>query len=231
MSQGSSSTRVTDAEWARSAGARAVRSAIQGGVLVPLVRFLSPVQTVHAERLGELDGPAVFVSNHQSHFDTPVVLAALGRRIRKRLAIAAAADYFYKSKPVGALASLGLGTVPFVREGGSSRDSLELLKRLAREGWSILIFPSGTRGEQEAFKPGFAYIAVDAGVDVVPLYLQGLKDALPKGAKVPLPSGVLVGVGNKVACGDDYDDLVRRAQIEHSGIKNEVTELVRGWGA
>jgi 1-acyl-sn-glycerol-3-phosphate acyltransferase len=185
---------------------------------------------VRGERLKEQHEPRVFVSNHQSHFDTPVVLAALGRRIRKRLVVAAAADYFYKSRPVGPLASLSLGTVPFVREGGSSRGSLELLKSLVGEGWSVLLFPSGTRGERETFKPGFAYVAVDAGADVVPLYLHGLKDTFPKGSKVPLPSGVLVGVGRTVDAGEHYDDLVQRTELEHSEIKSEVIELVKGWG-
>lgn len=199
-------------------------------VLVPAVRFISPIQLIHQDRLTALSGPVIFVANHQSHFDAPVVLAALGRRIRRRLVVAAAADYFYRSKTVGGLASLALSTVPFMREGGSSRTSLDLLKRLAGEGWSVLLFPSGTRGDQALFKPGFAFVAVDARTSVVPLYLHGLQDTLPKGSKLPLPSGVIVAVGSAVAPGDDYEDLVRRTQAEHNTLREDVMDRTEGWG-
>ena len=108
--------------------------------------------------------------------------------------MAAAADYFYSSAAKGAAASLTLGTVPFVRSGGSSRESLQFLKDLVGGGWSVLIFPSGTRGTgASGFKKGFAYVAVDKQIPVVPIYLHGLDQVMPKGAWLPLPGGVAVG--------------------------------------
>jgi hypothetical protein len=46
------------------------------------------------ERLDQLTGPVVFVANHNSHMDTPVILRALPGRWRRRTAVAAATDYF-----------------------------------------------------------------------------------------------------------------------------------------
>jgi 1-acyl-sn-glycerol-3-phosphate acyltransferase len=140
--------------------------------------------------------------------------------------VAAAADYFYSSAVKGAAASLALGTVPFVRSGGSSRESLQFLKDLVGKGWSVLIFPSGTRGTgASGFKKGFAYLAVDTQVPVVPLYLHGLDQVMPKGSFIPLPGGVVVGIGPPIAPGDDYNDLVRRAE---AGVA-EVRTVVKGW--
>jgi 1-acyl-sn-glycerol-3-phosphate acyltransferase len=198
--------------WARTPPARLLRSAVQSGVLVPLLRFIAPFSVVGKRNLNDLKGPAVFVANHQSHFDAPVCLAALPNRFRRRLVIAAAADYFYSSAVKGVAASLALGTVPFVRQGGSSRASLQMLKDLASKGWSVLIFPSGTRGAKGGFKKGFAYIAIDAQVPVVPMYLHGLDRVMPKGSFVPLPGGVMVGIGPPIPPGNDYNDLVRRAE-------------------
>jgi 1-acyl-sn-glycerol-3-phosphate acyltransferase len=209
---GRASSQVRAEAWARTPPARLVRSAVQRGVLVPLLRFISPFSVVGKRNLNELNGPAVFVANHQSHFDAPVCLAALPGRIRRRLVIAAAADYFYSSPVKGMAASLTLGTVPFVRQGGSSRKSLQMLKDLARHGWSVLIFPSGSRGKKGGFKKGFAYIAIDAQIPVVPIYLHGLDRVMPKGSFVPLPGGVVVGIGPPIPPGDDYNDLVRRAE-------------------
>jgi 1-acyl-sn-glycerol-3-phosphate acyltransferase len=198
--------------WARTPPARLVRSGIQYGALVPLLKFIAPFTVIGKRPLAQLDSPAVFVANHQSHFDAPVCLAALPGRFRNRLVIAAAADYFYSSPVKGVAASLALGTVPFVRQGGSSRASLQMLKDLATKGWSVLIFPSGTRGAKGGFKKGFAYIAVDAQVPVVPMYLHGLDRVMPKGSFVPLPGGVMVGMGPPIPPGNDYNDLVRRAE-------------------
>ncbi|HYT26899.1 MAG TPA: lysophospholipid acyltransferase family protein [Actinomycetota bacterium] len=212
--------------WARTPPARVVRGLVQRGLLVPTLRFISPFTVIGKRNLAQLDGPAVFVANHQSHFDAPVCLAALGGRVRRRLVIAAAADYFYSSALKGAAASLALGTVPFVRTGGGSRESLSMLKDLVHKGWSVLIFPSGTRGTgASGFKKGFAYIAVDAQVPVVPLYLHGLDRIMPKGSFVPLPGGVAVGIGPPLPPGKDYAELVRRAE---AGVA-EVQAVVKRW--
>ena len=203
-----------DVPWARSLPARVTRGLVQRGLLIPALTFLTPVNVMGRRHLRQLKGPAVLVANHQSHFDAPVILSAVGGRVRRRLVIAAAADYFYRSDMIGAAASVALGTVPFHRSGGLSRSSLELLKDLVGQGWSVLIFPSGSRGDASltGFKRGFAYIAVDQQVPVVPLYLHGLDEVMPKGARIPLPGGVAVGVGKPIPPGDDYDDLVKRSE-------------------
>jgi 1-acyl-sn-glycerol-3-phosphate acyltransferase len=221
----SASARAPRYSWARTPPARLVRSGIQYGALVPLLKFIAPFTVIGRRNLAKLRGPAVFVANHQSHFDAPVCLAALGGRIRRRLVVAAAADYFYSSAVKGAAASLALGTVPFVRS-GSSRDSLQFLKDLVGKGWSVLIFPSGTRGAgATGFKKGFAYLAVDAQVPVVPMYLHGLDQVMPKGSFVPLPGGVVIGIGPPIPPGDDYNELVRKAE---AGVA-EAQKMVKGW--
>jgi 1-acyl-sn-glycerol-3-phosphate acyltransferase len=199
---------------------------IQRVALLPILHFISPYTVVGRRNLDKLKGPAVFVANHQSHFDAPVCLAALGGRVRRRLVIAAAADYFYSTKLRGAAASLALGTVPFVRTGASSRSSLAQLKNLVRKGWSVLIFPSGTRGTgASGFKKGFAYIAVDTQVPVVPMYLHGLEEVMPKGSFIPLPGGVVIGIGPPIPPGDDYDELVKKAE---AGVA-EAQTVVKRW--
>ena len=215
--------------WARTPPARVARSAIQRGALLPILHFISPYTVVGRRNLNQLKGPAVFVANHQSHFDAPICLAALGGRIRRRLVIAAAADYFYRTKLTGAAASLALGTVPFVRTGASSRNSLLMLKELVGRGWSVLYFPSGSRGTGTvAFKRGFAFVAVDTQVPVVPMYLHGPEQVMPKGSFIPLPGGVAVGIGPPIPPGDDYGELVRKAQL---GVERAMAMVKRWEGA
>ena len=219
-----------DAAWSRSPLARLSRSVIQAGLMIPLVRFLTPVRVLWRENLGSINCPVVFVANHQSHMDTPVLLTALGPRLRKRLLVAAAADYFYKNRLSGAAVSLALGTVPFVRRQGSSRQSLDQLKVLMRQGWSVLIFPAGTRGDQGGFKKGFSFLAVDTVSPVIPLCLHGARETLPKGTFVPIPAGIVVGVGEAIAPGSDYDALVAATEQAFAALAQRVHDETAGWG-
>jgi 1-acyl-sn-glycerol-3-phosphate acyltransferase len=90
----------------------------------------------------------------------------------------------------------------------------------------VLIFPSGSRGTgATGFKRGFAYVAVDAQVPVVPMYLHGLEHVMPKGSFIPLPGGVVIGIGPPIPPGDDYAELVRKAE---QGVER-AREMVKRW--
>src|SRR6266705_19139 len=113
------SARASSESWARTPPARLVRGGVQRFALVPILKAIAPFTVDGNRNPAQLDGPAVFVANQQGHFDAPICLAAMGGKVRRRLLIAAAADYFYSTRVKGAAASLALGTVPFVRTGGS----------------------------------------------------------------------------------------------------------------
>jgi hypothetical protein len=57
------------------------------------------------------------------------------------------------------------------------------------------------------------------------MYLHGLDQVMPKGSFVPLPGGVVVGIGPPIPPGNDYNELVRRAEV---GVA-EVRTVVKGW--
>jgi Acyltransferase len=71
------------------------------------------------EHLDDLTGLVVFVANHNSQMDTPVILRALPSRWLRRTAVAAAADYFYYKRRNALSASLAFGTVPLERSSGA----------------------------------------------------------------------------------------------------------------
>lgn len=203
-------------DWALTSPARGLRMDIQDLVLFPILRLFARVKLEGDENLKGADGPVVIVSNHTSHFDCPVILASLPRRIRNRTIVAAASDYFYKVGALGALTSLALATVPFSRQEGS-RDSLETLKEGIRRGWSVLIFPEGTRsatGQMGEFKKGAAFLCVDAKCAALPIFLKGSYEIMPKGSTFPKPGKVLVRFGPHVAPrpDDDYDSFTTRIE-------------------
>ncbi|MGZ4958356.1 MAG: lysophospholipid acyltransferase family protein [Methylomonas sp.] len=119
------------------------------------------------EHLQHLKLPAIFIANHSSHVDTLSILRALPWTIRKRLFIAAAADYFFRNRFMDGLLGLAINAFAFSRE-GSIRGSLKHCGELMDQGWSLLIYPEGTRsptGRLLPFKPGIGFIRNLQSVD------------------------------------------------------------------
>lgn len=138
------------------------------------------------EHLDGLTGPVVFVANHNSHMDTPALLRALPGRWRRRTAVAAAADYFYDRRHKALAVSLAFGTVPLDRNSGAGVGPGQTahLDRHIGDGGSLLIFAEGTRsrdGRVGRLRSGAALLAAEHQLPIVPIYLSGTGEAMPRG--------------------------------------------------
>jgi 1-acyl-sn-glycerol-3-phosphate acyltransferase len=196
--------------WWQSAAAGFARDVAQRAVLFPAVGLLcSEFEVEGREQVEELDGPAIFVANHSSHFDTFLVLRALPAAVRHRVTVAAAADYFYTNPLKGSAVSMALNTFPFDRERGAG--SLELARKAIDDGWSLLIFPEGTRsrdGEIGMFRKGVGALATSLPVPVVPVHLDGAHRLMAKGRSLPRRTAVGVRFGEPVAYAPGNDAIV-----------------------
>jgi long-chain acyl-CoA synthetase len=126
------------------------------------------------------------IANHTSHLDMGLVKVVLGEQ-GERLTTLAARDYFFDTPLKRAYFENFTDLIPMDRH-GSLRESLRLAGNALRQGFNLLIFPEGTRsvtGELLEFKPTLGYLALTYGVDVLPIYLKGAFEALPKGRMVP----------------------------------------------
>jgi 1-acyl-sn-glycerol-3-phosphate acyltransferase len=172
-------------DWSRTPAATVARELAQKAGLEPLFRSQVRTRAEGLHVLDKLTGPVIFAANHASHLDTPLILLSLPDEWRRRTAVAAAADYFFDTwwRAVGS--SLLFNTMPIDRRGGSlSTTPGEVLA----DGWSLLIFPEGTRskdGWMGSFRSGAAFLAVEHGVPVVPIAHRGTFAAMPRGASWP----------------------------------------------
>jgi 1-acyl-sn-glycerol-3-phosphate acyltransferase/membrane protein YqaA with SNARE-associated domain len=182
-------------EWPRSPIAVIVRALLQRALLFPILRrFCRPMRIERDPALRSDEGPFVFVANHASHADTALILRAMPPRLRRRLAPAAAEDYFFRSRARGAIASMLIGAFPFPRRG---RTGLARAERLLDDGWSVLMFPEGTRstdGRVGTFKPGVGVLSA-RGFPVVPIGIAGAREVMPKGRRLPRANPVSVLIG------------------------------------
>lgn len=153
---------------------------------------------VRAEGVGKIDpnGSYVFAANHASYMDTPVVLANIPVQFR-----------FLAKRELFRIPFLGhhlqtAGHIPVSRD--NPREALKTMAeagRIIRErGVSVLIFPEGGRTMErlESFKEGAAYIAIKAGVPLVPVAILGTRAVLRRGAVAPLPGRVVLRVGDPI---------------------------------
>jgi 1-acyl-sn-glycerol-3-phosphate acyltransferase len=182
-------------EWARTPVASAIREVAQRGVLRPLVWSQTRPEVHGLEHLERLRPPVIFVSNHASHLDAPLVLCSLPPDWAARTAVGAAADYFFDARWRALGTSLVFNAFPVDRAAG--RRATVTARRLLDERWNLLLFPEGTRspdGWVQRFRHGSAWLALQAGIPVVPVAVRGSYSAMPRGRSWPVPGRPRVSV-------------------------------------
>jgi long-chain acyl-CoA synthetase len=172
--------------------------------------------------------PFLVAANHASHLDVGLVKIALGEE-GKKLASLAARDYFFDNPWKRAWFGSFTNLVPIERR-GSLKESLQTAVRTLEYGYHLLIFPEGTRspdGELQEFKPAIAWLSFAAGADILPVYLEGTHQAMPKGAFLPDPrkrGKLIVRIGPVLR----HQDLRAATEgLSRSAAHKEVTRLVR----
>ncbi len=219
-----------DTEWARTPVARAVREVGVWGFMKPAVAAYAPTRVMGADRLDDVEGPVVFASNHQSHADTTLLLASLPTRLRRRLIVAAGADYFFPNAVASAASALFIGAVPIERSKLSRLSIQHTLDALEQE-YSLLIYPEGSRspdGFGTEHRPGAAFVARRAGVPVVPIYLHGTGEVLPKGSNWPSRRRTAVVFGRPLRVEEGEDARTFAARIQRR-IDELADEFEHGW--
>jgi 1-acyl-sn-glycerol-3-phosphate acyltransferase len=159
---------------------------------------------------------AVFCANHQSNVDPPLLFHALHPRMH----------ILYKHEidqiPVLARAFRLGGFIPIDRRNKESAvRSISAGAASLKAGNSFLIFPEGTRSRTDEllpFKKGGFRMAIAAQVPMVPVAVQGGRDALRRGSWLIRPVTLSIRVGPPVETvgltSADRDELIQRVRAE-----------------
>ncbi|HEY3194215.1 MAG TPA: lysophospholipid acyltransferase family protein [Candidatus Dormibacteraeota bacterium] len=224
--------------WSRSKPLRRTRAVLQNALLFPGLSTFCHLTVKDRDRFKALQGGAIFIANHSSALDGAVMVQALPARYRHRSVVVAAADSIFKRKWEAALAQVTVNAFPIPR-GGGARPYLETLKQLLRQRWSVVIFPEGRlslTGAIGTFRKGAAVLAIDAGAPIVPAYIDGMFEVLPRFRRRPQPGAVVVTFGEPLRAdpGEDYDALTVRGEAavrELAGDKGKERDLPGAAGA
>ncbi|WP_030056371.1 MULTISPECIES: lysophospholipid acyltransferase family protein [Streptomyces] len=168
-------------------------------------------------------GGVILASNHLSFIDSVVIPLTAPRRVH----FLAKAEYFTGTGVKGRLSKgffESIGAVPVERGTyRSAQASLESALEILEDGKAFGIYPEGTRsldGRLYRGKTGVAWLALTAGVPVVPVALEGPEQILPVGKRVPRLKKVTVRFGEPL----HFDEL--HGQARSLKARRQVTDEV-----
>jgi 1-acyl-sn-glycerol-3-phosphate acyltransferase len=205
-------------DWARTRAGVAARQAILNGVMHPLVKNELSLRVHGTDHLTTEPGPVLFYSNHSSHLDATLIMCTLPDRWQRKTAVGAARDYFFDVWWRQAFTALVYGGFPIDRAKGG-QGSIDKARELVRDGWSIVVFPEGTRspdGHMQRFRHGAARLALELDVGLAPVAIVGAFQAMPKGRWWPGAGRPVVtiryGAPFRVEPDETHQSLSRRMQ-------------------
>ena len=169
------------------------------------------------------DGPVLVIANHVTAYDGALVLYALPAKLRRRVAAAMSgemlADMRHARNQPNAVANF-FGPVaywlltalfnvfPLPRARGFRRSFAHAGEAMDR-GYSVLIFPEGTRsrdGRLHAFRPGIGLLAAESRVPIVPIALVGLGELRASHARWFRSGKIEVRIGRAIAAASEESD-------------------------
>jgi long-chain acyl-CoA synthetase len=146
----------------------------------------------------------IVIANHGSHLDMGFVRHALGKYGEDIVSLAAQ-DYFFEGNELRRTFFENFTNLkPLDRRGGlkqAERSAAEVIQ----QGKTVLIFPEGTRspdGQIQEFKPLLGHLALTYDVDILPIFIGGTREAMPKGSKLPTKRDLVARIGPPLTMAD-----------------------------
>lgn len=157
------------------------------------LKLLPGVKTILNNEVGEtFDKPAVIIANHQSHLDLLCMMM-----LSPKLVILTT-DWVWKNPIYGLI----IRFAEFYPVSDGYDKNAERLKKLVNRGYSVVVFPEGTRsetGEIIRFHKGAFQLAQQLHVDILPVFIHGASHVMPKKDFVLREGQLYVEIGKRMA--------------------------------
>ena len=161
-----------------------------GRLMLTLVFGIPPVEKIR-------DEPCIVAANHNTHVDIMILFRVFALSRINKVKVVAAGDYFRRGVP-GAVGRMLFDLILVERNARDPADALAPIEEALSQGYSVILFPEGTRGEPgviQRFKSGIGQIALDRpDVPVYPVFLRDIEKTLPRGRFLLVPFNVRIQV-------------------------------------
>ena len=171
----------------------------------------------------------IIVANHNSHLDTLSLMASVPRKIVHKIKPVAAQDHFGKSKFQEKLSNYFINSLLIKRKRDKENPENDPINKMIKaldSGFSLILFPEGTRGEPEVeqpLKPGIGLVLSQRPeIKYVPVFMTGMGKALPKGENlvVPFNSTLSYGMPTNIKS-TDVDHILKQIESDFNELKNK----------
>lgn len=149
-----------------------------------LAQFCYKMRVHNVEKV-PTDQGFIICANHVSKIDYLYITSAFSKERYKKMCCMAKKELF-RNDPFSRKMIKSAGMTPVDRSGINMKTMNSLCEKL-HDHWGVVIHPEGTRSEDGIFremKNGASVLAIDAGVPIVPAYVNGAYEVFPKGRKM-----------------------------------------------
>ncbi len=172
------------------------------------------------------DKPAIIIANHTSFLDS-LVIALVTHKV-----IFLVNDWVYQSPVFGPMVR-ALGFYP-VSQG--IENGMDALKEKVKQGFSLVVFPESQRSYDnrvKRFHKGAFYLAEELKLDIVPMFIHGNSEVLPKNDFIIYDGAITVKVGDRIEYGDtafgkNYSEKTKKInkmfREEFNGLRQELED-------
>jgi 1-acyl-sn-glycerol-3-phosphate acyltransferase len=172
----------------------------------------------------------IIIANHNSHLDTMTIMASLPRQLIHKVKPVAAADHFGKTKLKEKLSNYFVNTLLIQRKRDKenpANDPIHKMVHALDQGYSLILFPEGTRGEpevQQPLKPGVAFVLLKRpDVKYVPAFMKGMGKAMPKEDSLIVPVNCRLVYGAPQLISDtDVKAILEKMQNDFDALREKL---------
>ncbi|MBI2472425.1 MAG: 1-acyl-sn-glycerol-3-phosphate acyltransferase [Planctomycetes bacterium] len=185
-----------------------------------LLKILYHAEVERREKI-PIKGPLIVAANHFSYMDPTVLQSMFPRRISFMMT-----EVYYEGRGKWLFKLL---RCICVKEEGSNIAALKGGMEVLKKNGVLGIFPEGgvsREGRLQEGNPGIGFLAIKSGVPVIPAFISGTYEALPKGAKIPKISKIKVIFGKPMTFKDANEKATKKGIIEVTRqIMEQIEEL------
>lgn len=176
----------------------------------------------------------IIVANHNSHLDTISLMAAVPRKQIHKIKPVAAQDHFGKTAFQKKLSNFFVNALLIQRkrdEENPDNDPVQRMTNALDNGFSLILFPEGTRGEPEIeqpLKPGIGLVLSQRpDIKYVPAYMTGMGKAMPKGDNLVVPFTSTLNWGQPREVNSTHiDDILTQIKNDFKKLKKTHHEKI-----